>query len=118
MRWIESMAMIVLSGCVLLPEETFQAKYPREICGRAQACLWDVPADIDACREYYLDGLEDLADGCEDVPVYDEAYAKDCLSEIRALSCEASGYEDASDPPPSCKAVYDCTLAVTTAGSL
>ncbi len=111
MRWIVVLGL--LPGCVLLPEEDFRERYPREFCGRAQACLWDVPADVEACREFYLEGLEAAQPACS-IPIYDEAFAKDCVAEVRRLPCEASGYADPTQPPPSCRDVYGCSDPLTT----
>jgi hypothetical protein len=95
------------AGCgVVVDEDTFQDRFPEEMCSRAISCLWDdVPQDLETCVEQRDAVLDSLALQCD---LYDGGAAGECLRDLRALSCESTEYRLPDALPGQCAFVYVC----------
>lgn len=103
------LALLLLVACKPnTTEGTFIADYAYAVCDKAAICQWaELPNDTDTCVELVTAGMEDFAAYCEDFQI---SLARDCLSELRRMTCdEGAEYQDPDRFPGSCAGVYQCS---------
>lgn len=103
------LAILLLVACKpSTTEGTFIADYAYAVCDRAAICQWpELPADTDACVEAVSFGMEEFEAYCGNFQI---SLARDCLSEIRRMTCdEGMEYQDPDRHPGSCAGVYACS---------
>ena len=105
-RWWMVLALVACKPNTT--EGTSIADYAYAICDKAAICQWaELPVDQEECVEYVTGGMEEFEAYCGNFQI---TTARNCLSEIRRMTCDqGSEYQDDDRHPGSCAAVYQCS---------
>ncbi len=107
-RWWTLVVITLGAGCPPRTSEYgFPGDYAAAMCEKSEICQWaELPVDYDECTDLLEAAVDAERDICSDFSL---AAARDCLSEIRRMSCDqGSAYQEPGRYPGSCAAVYDC----------
>jgi hypothetical protein len=108
MNWRMGAVLLLVACKPKTTEGTFIADYAYGVCNKASICQWsELPADIDECVEIVTAGMEEFEAYCDDFQI---GFARDCLSELRRMTCDQGAeYQDPDRHPGSCALVYECS---------